>query len=151
MKDKTTNIQSLKDKVLKFVQERDWNDFHNPKNLAMSIAIESSELMEIFQWLNEEESNNIMDSDENMHLQEELADVIIYCLSLANRLDIDISSAIEDKIKKNAIKYPRHFKLAKQESKLIHEEEEEIWDKIKNDERISSDEVKDFLIGESKE
>ena len=106
MKDKTTNIQSLKDKVLKFVQERDWNDFHNPKNLAMSIAIESSELMEIFQWLNEEESNNIMDSDERVHLQEELADIIIYCLSMANRLDIDVTGAIEDKIKKNAIKYP---------------------------------------------
>lgn len=106
MIDKTTNIQTLKDKVLKFVQARNWDDFHSPKNLAMSIAIEASELMEIFQWLNEEESKNIMNTDENIHLQEELADIIIYCLSLSNRLNIDVSSAIEDKIKKNGIKYP---------------------------------------------
>ena len=106
MNDKTTNIQDLKDKVLNFVQARSWGDDHNPKNLSMSIAIESSELMEIFQWLNEEESLNIMNSDEGVHLKEELADIIIYCLSLSNKLDIDISSAIEDKIKKNGIKYP---------------------------------------------
>lgn len=107
MNDNSTNIQSLKDKVLEFVQERNWDDFHNPKNLAMSIAIEAGELMEIFQWLNEEEANNIMKSDERVHLQEELADVIIYCLSMANRLDIDVSTAIEDKIKKNGLKYPQ--------------------------------------------
>lgn len=108
MSDKSTNIQILKDNVLTFVQERDWDNYHNPKNLAMSIAIEAGELMEIFQWLNEQESNNIMNTDENVHLQEELADIIIYCLSLANRLDIDVSSAIEDKIIKNGIKYPKN-------------------------------------------
>ena len=143
MNDNSTNIQSLKDKVLEFVQARNWDDFHNPKNLAMSIAIEAGELMEIFQWLNEEEANNIMKSDEKVHLQEELADVIIYCLSLANRLDIDVSTAIEDKIKKNGIKYPKH-KLY-----LNHEEEENIWDKIQNDERISSEEAKELLIDEN--
>lgn len=106
MTDKLTNIQQLKDKVAKFVHERNWNQFHNPKNLAMSIAIEASELMEIFQWLSTEEAWDINNSSESTHLKEELSDVIIYCLSLANQLDIDVTTAIEDKIKKNGIKYP---------------------------------------------
>lgn len=106
MDDKTTNIQELKNKVLTFVQERNWDKLHNPKNLAMSIAIEAGELMEIFQWLDEEEATHIMDSDENVHLKEELADIIIYCLSLSNRLGIDVSNAIEEKIEKNGMKYP---------------------------------------------
>ncbi len=107
MTDRNTNIQELKDKVSKFVQERNWEEFHNPKNLSMSIAIEASELMEIFQWLNESESWDIMNSSEATHLEEELADVIIYCLSLANQLNIDVSTAIEDKIGKNRVKYPK--------------------------------------------
>lgn len=106
MTDKTRTIQEIKDKVALFVEERNWNEAHNPKNLSMSIAIEASELMEIFQWLSLEESLNINNSDERVHLQEELSDIIIYCFSLANQLGIDISSSIDDKIKKNAIKYP---------------------------------------------
>ena len=106
MTDQNTNIQQLKNQVSKFTEERNWGEYHNPKNLSMSIAIEASELMEIFQWLNEKESWEIMSSSEAIHLKEELADVMIYCLSLANQLDIDISNAIEEKIKKNSIKYP---------------------------------------------
>lgn len=106
MSDQNTNIQELKNQVSKFTQERNWEEYHNPKNLSMSIAIESSELMEIFQWLNEKESWDIMNSSEAIHVEEELADVMIYCLSLANQLDIDVSTAIEDKIKKNSNKYP---------------------------------------------
>lgn len=111
MDDNNTNIQELKEKVFQFVKQRDWEKFHNPKNLAISIAIEASELMEIFQWLNEEESWDIINSNEKIHLKEEVADVIIYCMSLANQLDIDLSIAIEDKIKKNSIKYPIPFRL----------------------------------------
>lgn len=106
MTDQNTNIQQLKDQVSKFTKERNWEQFHNPKNLSMSIAIEASELMEIFQWLNEKEYWDTMNSTEAIHLEEELADVMIYCLSLANQLDIDVSTAIEDKIKKNGVKYP---------------------------------------------
>ena len=106
MTDQTSTIQEIKEKISRFVEERNWNEAHNPKNLSMSIAIEASELMEIFQWLSLEESLNINNSDESIHLQEELSDVIIYCFSLANQLGIDISSAIDDKIKKNEIKYP---------------------------------------------
>lgn len=106
MTDGTRTIQEIKDKIARFVEERNWNESHNPKNLSMSIAIEASELMEIFQWLSLEESLNINKSDENIHLKEELSDVIIYCFSLANQLGIDVSSAIDDKIQKNGIKYP---------------------------------------------
>ena len=106
MADQITNIQELKNQVSKFTEDRNWGQFHNPKNLSMSIAIEASELMEIFQWLNGKESWEVMDSSEAMHLKEELADVMIYCLSLANQLDIDVSAAIKEKIKKNGIKYP---------------------------------------------
>lgn len=104
--DKDTNIQQIKEKIAGFVKERGWNEMHSPKNLSMSIAIEASELMEIFQWLSPEEAWNINNSSESTHLQEELSDVIIYCFSLANQLGIDVSAAIEDKIGKNAIKYP---------------------------------------------
>ena len=85
MTDQNTNIQQLKVQVSKFTQERNWEEYHNPKNLSMSIAIEASELMEIFQWLNEKESWDIMNSPEAIHLEEKLADVMIYCLSLANQ------------------------------------------------------------------
>lgn len=104
--DETTTIQELKSKIALFTKERNWNQFHNPKNLSMSIAIEASELMEIFQWLTPEESWKISTSDEYIHLKEELSDVMIYCLSLANQLGIDVAEAIEDKLEKNGIKYP---------------------------------------------
>ena len=100
------SIIDLKNKIKNFINERNWNEAHNPKNLSMSISIEAAELMEIFQWKNIEESKNINNSDEFEHFKEELADVMIYCLSMANQLDINISEIINDKIKKNALKYP---------------------------------------------
>ena len=105
--DMNTNMQSIKDKIAAFVKERDWNQFHNPKNLSMSIAIEASELMEIFQWSSFVDAWDICDSEEFTHVKEELADVMIYCLSLANQLNLDVSEAIEEKIAKNEIKYPK--------------------------------------------
>ena len=106
MNDKDTSIQEIKEKIFKFVNDRNWNESHNPKNLSMSISIEASELMEILQWSSTEESWNIDESEEFTHLKEELSDVMIYCLSLANQLDIDVAAAIEDKIEKNGEKYP---------------------------------------------
>lgn len=100
MKDKNTTLQDIKDKIAKFISARNWNDAHNPKNLSMSIAIEASELMEIFQWISTEDAWNIAESEGFTHLKEKLSDVIIYCLSLANQLNIDVAYAIEDKIKK---------------------------------------------------
>lgn len=112
MTDNTTNLQDIKDKVKEFVASRDWSEYHSPKNLAMSIAIEAAELMEIFQWLSLEQAWEIKKSDEFEHLQEELADVLIYCCSLANQLDIDMAAAIEDKMEKNARRYPAKVRQA---------------------------------------
>lgn len=106
MNDKSVNIELLKERVEEFVEERDWIQYHKPKNLAMSISIEAAELMEIFQWSTVADSSKIADTDEFEHLKEELADVLIYSISLANRLDIDITQAILDKIEKNGLKYP---------------------------------------------
>ncbi len=103
--DHTTTIHTLKGWMQEFVAERNWEQFHNGKNLSMSLAIEAGELMEHFQWLTTEQ----VISGENLDLQgirEELADVICYAVSLANALQIDIASAIEQKMVKNRAKYP---------------------------------------------
>lgn len=100
------NIQSLKDRVQTMVIERDWHIGENPKDMSMSIAIEAAELMEIFQWKSGDESLKIEKSEEFVHMKEELADVMIYCIRLANMLNIDIHDMIVDKIKKNGIKHP---------------------------------------------
>lgn len=106
MNDGTTTVKELKDTFREFVRARMWEKAHSPKNLAMSIAIEAAELMEIFQWSSVEEAKDVGATPQFEHVKEELADVLIYCLSMANRLEIDISSAIEEKLVKNAKKYP---------------------------------------------
>ncbi|AGL03482.1 nucleotide pyrophosphohydrolase [Desulfoscipio gibsoniae] len=102
MSDVTTNIQQLKDLVDNFVEERRWKQFHSPKNLSMSIAIEAAELMELFQWIDGTDTAGIP----HERVREELADVVIYCLSLANATGIDLSTAIREKVMVNAKKYP---------------------------------------------
>ncbi len=106
MNDTSTCLQEIKDKVHKFQRDRGWGKSHSPKNLAMSISIEAAELMEILQWISTEDAWAIKESDEFEHLQEELADVLIYCMSLANELDIDVAAAIDDKMQKNARRWP---------------------------------------------
>ena len=107
MKDKSTTIRELRNLVAEFIRERDWEQFHDPKNLAMSIAIEAAELMEHFQWdRNEQIPAIIEDPGRRREIEEELADVVCYCLSLANNLEIDLSEAVERKVLKNAEKYP---------------------------------------------
>ena len=107
MSDKETSIWQLKARVQKFVDDRDWQKYHKPKNLAMSIAIEASELMELFQWVDENEIDAITKNHEKLtSLEEELADIMVYCLSLANVINIDVSRAIMNKIDKNGRKYP---------------------------------------------
>ena len=88
-----------------FSEKRDWNKFHSPKNLAIALSVEASELLEIFQWLTEEQSKHL--SEEQMqHTEEEIADIVIYVLNLCRKLDIDLEKAILNKIESNAIKYP---------------------------------------------
>ena len=107
MPDKTTNLEELKAKVREFVEARDWTKYHNPKDIAISIGIEASELVEIFQWVKESEIDSVLSNPEKLdNLREELADIFVYCLSMANSLNIDISDAIVEKIQKNMKKYP---------------------------------------------
>lgn len=101
--DKTTTIKNLRDLVAAFVAKRNWKQFHTPKNLAMSIAIEAAELMELFQWTHE---NEPLDGEKLVKLRHELADVVIYCLSMANVTKIDLSEAVREKMEMNARKYP---------------------------------------------
>lgn len=102
MNDRSTSLAELRNLVASFVEERRWQQFHTPKNLSMSIAIEAAELMELFQWSNDVE----LDEAKMDRVKEELADVIIYCLALANTLDMDLSRAVRDKVAANAVKYP---------------------------------------------
>lgn len=106
MKDDRTTLQELKDKMAQFVKERDWEQFHTPKNLSMSIAIEAAELMEHFQWLTVEQSKNLQ-SSALQEIGEELADIIIYSLSLANFLGLDLADTVDAKMEKNIRKYPK--------------------------------------------
>lgn len=107
MHDSTTPVAELKQLVATFVAERDWQRHHVPKHLAMSIAIEAAELMEHFQWVDTEPPEEVMRDPERMQqVREELSDVLAYTLSLANALQIDVSSAFAEKMRKNAVKYP---------------------------------------------
>ena len=107
MQDSTTPIQHLKDVMRQFVDERDWRQFHSPKNLSMSLAIEVAELMEHFQWIDVAASRQVKDDPNKLAaIGEELADVLCYAVALANELGLDISDIVERKMQKNAVKYP---------------------------------------------
>lgn len=88
-----------------FVAERDWERFHSPKNLAMALSVEASELVELFQWLSEDEST-ALDDAQRRRVAEELADVLWYLVRLSDRLDIDLLEAAGQKLAANAKKYP---------------------------------------------
>lgn len=106
MSDQQTTLQQLKERMATFVRERDWEQFHNPKNLSMSISIEAAELMEHFQWLSEQQSAQL--EPEALHeIGEELADIVLYSLSLANFLQIDLANTVLAKMEKNECKYPK--------------------------------------------
>ena len=105
--DQISKVEDLKQAVKAFVEERDWAKYHNPKDVAISIAIEAAELLEAFQWVKDSEQKQLLSSpDKAQSVKEELADIIIYCISLANALDLDVSEAVLSKIQKNSEKYP---------------------------------------------
>jgi len=107
MDDQNTTIKDLKHFVEDFVQERDWSQFHNAKNLSMALAIEAGELMDIFKWNTPGECESMMfEKTTRQEATDELADIIIYAIAFANRNDINISNAIDQKMIKNRIKYP---------------------------------------------
>lgn len=106
------DTQKTIDKINAFREERDWRQFHNEKDLAISISLEANELLEIYQWRDSDVAN--LDRE---HLKEELADVLIYSYMMADNLGFDINQIIEEKIVKNAIKYPVEKCLEKNKQK----------------------------------
>ena len=106
--DKDTNVRKLKDALRKFRDDRDWAQFHDPKNLAEAISIEAAELQEHFLWKDKEEVIRQLREDARFREEvgEELADVFIFCMNFANAADMDVSSLILDKVEKSSKKYP---------------------------------------------
>jgi dCTP diphosphatase len=98
-------LRALQQRLAAFAAARDWERFHSPKNLAMALSVEAAELVEEFQWLTETESTQL-DPERKERVRLELADVFIYLLRLADRLDVDLTRAAEDKIALNERKYP---------------------------------------------
>jgi dCTP diphosphatase len=106
MDDRTT-IADLRAEVAGFIAARDWNGYHTPKNLAMSIAIEAAEIMEHFQWLSVEQAAQLAQEPvARAEIADELADVLIYCLSFANAADIDVAEAVRLKLARNEERFP---------------------------------------------
>lgn len=101
-----TKHEKLIERLREFASEREWDKFHTPKNLAMALAVESGELMEIFQWLTEEESFKIKETDKIENVSDEMADVFVYLIRLADKLNIDLYEAVDKKMVKNEKKYP---------------------------------------------
>lgn len=107
MNDASTSVDQLRQLLREFVDERQWHPFHNPKNLAMSLAIEAAELMEHFQWLTPDEATEaVADPSQREAICDEVADCLAYVLAMANTFDIDLSTELSRKMKKNAAKYP---------------------------------------------
>lgn len=94
-------VRDVQDMARKFVDDREWSKYHKPKDLAMSISIEAAELLEIFQW-----TDRCPSGKDGQRVGEEIADVILYCASLANALGLDLARVIEEKVEKNNMKYP---------------------------------------------
>jgi dCTP diphosphatase len=118
------DLKSLQKRIEKFVSQRDWEQFHSLKNLSMSLSVEAAELMEHFQWVNEDDCDpKTLEKNEYQEIKEEIADVMIYSLMLSSEMDLDPLDAIEEKIKKNEEKYP--IQKAKGSAKKYTEFKEE--------------------------
>lgn len=104
--DQRLGVEDFQRLVEGYVSERDWKKYHKPKDIAISIAIESSELLELFQWKPDPSESGRLDKELKGRIGEEIADVVIYSTCMANALGIDLSEALLDKIQKNKRKYP---------------------------------------------
>jgi dCTP diphosphatase len=101
------NFENIRKRLAEFASERNWDQFHTPKNLSMALSAEAAEILEIFQWLTDEQSKQIVNNEKEMALiKQEVADVFIYLTRLADKLGIDIEKAVLDKIEQNEKKYP---------------------------------------------
>ena len=94
--------QEIIDKIIKFRDDRNWSQYHTPKNLAISLSLEANELLELFQWV---DSNEAIDNSK-AEIKDELADIIIYSILMADRMNLDIEEIVAKKLKKNNLKYP---------------------------------------------
>ena len=101
----TTELKSLTESVRQFAKDRDWDQFHSPKNLACALSVEAAELLEHFEWLSEEQSR-MLSVDKRGEIIEEVADVFLYLIRLADKLDIDLITSAQRKLLLNAEKYP---------------------------------------------
>jgi NTP pyrophosphatase (non-canonical NTP hydrolase) len=101
------SLEGLNKRLLAFARERDWEQFHSPKNLAMALAGECGELLEHFQWLSEAQSASLA-PDKKQEVAHEMADILIYLVRLSERMDVDLLGAVEDKIAINERRYPAH-------------------------------------------
>lgn len=100
-------LEDLRGRLRQFASDRDWDQFHTPKNLAMALSVEASELVEIFQWLTPDESATVMSGDEADHVREELADILIYLVRVADVLGVDLVESAGSKIDRNEQRFPR--------------------------------------------
>lgn len=98
-------IETLRKRLRQFADDRDWDQFHAPKNLSMALMVEAAELAEHFQWLSEQQSNELA-GDKLKEVSYELADVFIYCVRLADKLGVDLAKIVDEKIEINEQKYP---------------------------------------------
>jgi dCTP diphosphatase len=102
---KVGELTQLRDEIRHFVAERDWDQFHTPKNLAAALCVEAAELLEIFQWL-KDGSVDELGEERSERVRNEMADVLVYLIRLADKLGVDLPSAVSTKMKLNAKKYP---------------------------------------------
>ena len=101
------DIATLQQRLTEFAESRQWGPYHTPKNLAMALTVEASELAEIFQWLTPEESANVMsDPDKAFRVRDEVADVLAYLLQLASACGVDVLRALSEKIDRNEVRFP---------------------------------------------
>ena len=101
------DIPKIQSRLKEFASERDWDQYHSPKNLSMALSVEASELMEIFQWIGAEESRKVVDHPDKLgEVEAEIADICIYAIRLAGVIGIDLETAIDQKIDQNIEKYP---------------------------------------------
>ncbi len=100
-----SDLEDIKVRARQFAKVRDWEQFHSPKNLVMALSVEVAELVEIFQWLTEQQSQQLNDETRARAI-DEIADVQVYLVRLADRLEVDIAAAVAQKMEKNQAKYP---------------------------------------------
>lgn len=104
--DENTSIKELKNICQLFCEQRDWDQFHNPKDLSIGISTEAGELLDLFRFKSEKEAYEMLASDKKERISEELSDVLFFVLRFAQKSNIDLSEALKNKIKKNEEKYP---------------------------------------------